>query len=90
MPLSVGGAGSPSNTISPGPRSTSTLNGVLIHLTVWPQYTNVTHRQTDRTDRTDNGPIAYRANRFTNGRPTKENQVVVFHQVASLHIIKLN
>ena len=23
----------------------------------------------DRTDRTDNGPIAYRANRFTNGPP---------------------
>ena len=33
-----------------------------------PQYTNVTdrHRQTDRTD---SGPIAYRAKRFTNGRP---------------------
>jgi len=43
---------------------------ILIHPTVWPQYTNVTvrqtgqDRQTDRqTDRQDNGPIA-------NGRPT--------------------
>jgi len=26
--------------------------------TVWPQYTNVTDRQTDRADRQDNGPIA--------------------------------
>jgi len=41
----------------------------LIHPTVWPQYTNVTDR-TDRQDRqTDNGLIAYRVNRFTNGRP---------------------
>jgi len=24
---------------------------ILIHPTVWPQYTNVTGRQTDRTDR---------------------------------------
>jgi len=32
---------------------------ILIRQTVWPQYTNVTDRQTDRTDRqTDNGPIA--------------------------------
>jgi len=31
-------------------------SGVLIHPTVWPQYTNVI--QTDRQDRTDNGPIA--------------------------------
>jgi len=51
----VGGAGSPSNTMSPGPRpiSVPSASGVLIHPnpTVWPQYTNA-------TDRTDNGPIA--------------------------------
>jgi len=41
-------------------------SGILIHPTVWPQYTNVTDRQTGQTD---NGPIAKRANRFTNGRP---------------------
>ena len=28
------------------------LNGILIHPTVWPQYTNVTDRQ-------DNAPVAY-------------------------------
>jgi len=36
-------------------------SGILIHPTVWPQYTNVTDRQTVRQtgqDRTDNGPIA--------------------------------
>ena len=55
------GAGSPSNTMSAGPRPTSVPSGILIHPTVWPQYTNVTDRQTDRrdrTDRTENGPIA--------------------------------
>jgi len=51
VPLSVGGAGSPSNTMLPGPRPTSVPGGILIHPTVWPQCTNVTGRQ-------DNGPIA--------------------------------
>ena len=41
------GAGSPSNTMWPGPRPTSLSSGILIHPTVWPQYTNVT----DRIDR---------------------------------------
>jgi len=50
-----GGAESPSNTISPGPRPTCVPSGILIHPTVWPQYTNVT----DRQDRQDNGPVAY-------------------------------
>jgi len=45
VPLSVGGAGFPFNTMSPGPRPTSVPSGSLIHLTVWPQYTNVTDRQ---------------------------------------------
>ena len=31
-----GAAGSPSNTISPGPRSTSIASGILIHPAVWP------------------------------------------------------
>ena len=38
---------SPSNIMSPGPRASSLPSSTLIHLTVWPQYTNVT----DRTDR---------------------------------------
>jgi len=44
----------PSNTMSPGPRPTSIPSDILIHPTVWPQYTNVTDKQ-DR--QTDNGPI---------------------------------
>jgi len=49
-----GGAGSPSNTMWPGPKPTSVPTFVLIHPTVWPQYTNFTDRRTDK----DNGPIA--------------------------------
>jgi len=33
------------NTMWPGPRPTSVPSGILIHPTVWPQYTNVTDRQ---------------------------------------------
>jgi len=46
VPVSVAGAGSPSNTMSPEPRNTSLPSGILIHPTVWPQCTNVTDRQT--------------------------------------------
>jgi len=35
----AGGAGSPSNTIWPGPRSTSVPSGIFIHPAVWPQQT---------------------------------------------------
>jgi len=48
----LGGAGSPSNTKSPGPRPTCKPSFILIRPTVWLQYTNVTDRQTDRQDRT--------------------------------------
>jgi len=58
-PLFGEGAGSPSNTMLPGPRPTCMPSFILIHLTVWPQYTNVA----DRTDRKD------RTNRQTNCRP---------------------
>jgi len=51
------GAGSPSNTVWPGLRPTSVPSGILIHPAVWPQYTNVTDRQTDRQN---NGTIAGR------------------------------
>jgi len=37
-----GAAGSPSHTISPGPKPTSVPSGILIHPTVWSQYNNVT------------------------------------------------
>ena len=51
MPLSVWEAESSSTTMSSGPRLTSVPSGILIHPTVWPQYTNITDSQ-------DNGPIA--------------------------------
>jgi len=48
------GAGSQSNTMWSGPRPTCMPSFILIRPTVWPQYTNVTDRQTDRQpDRQD-------------------------------------
>ena len=53
-PLGAGeGAGSPSNTMWPGPRPTCTPSFILIRPTVWPQYTNFTDRTDEQTDRTD-------------------------------------
>jgi len=46
-----GGSGDPSNTMSPGPKPISVPSGILIHPTVWPQYTNVTDRQTGQRSR---------------------------------------
>jgi len=51
VPLWEGGAGSPTNTMWPGPRPTCVPSFIFIRPTVWPQYTKVTHR-TDR-QRTD-------------------------------------
>ena len=64
VPL-LGGAGSPQHNV-PRPRSTGMPSFVLIHPTVWLQYSNVTYRQTrvdigqtGQTDRrTDNGLMA--------------------------------
>jgi len=53
VPVSVGAAASPSNTMSPGPRPIAVPSAILIHPTIWQQYTNVT-----RQDRQDNGPVA--------------------------------
>ena len=44
-------AGSPSNTMSPGPRPSSLPSGILVRTTVWPQCPNVT-RPTDRQTNT--------------------------------------
>jgi len=47
-----GGAGSPCNTMWPGPGPTSVPSCILIHPTVWPQYinaTDITHRQDRQT-----------------------------------------
>jgi len=53
-------AESPCNRIWPGPRPTCRPSFILIRPTVWPQYTNVTDRRTDRTDKPVgfHGPIA--------------------------------
>jgi len=63
VPIWAGEAGSPSKTMWPGPRPTCTPSFILIHLTVWAQYTIVTDwtgqdRQTDRqTDRQQSDSI---------------------------------
>ena len=47
VPLSVGGAGFPSNTMFAWAEAyTSVPSDILIHPTVWSQYTNVTDRHT--------------------------------------------
>ena len=50
-PLGEGGARSPSNTMWPGSRPTCTPSFIVIHRTVWPQYTNVTDRTNRQTER---------------------------------------
>ena len=75
----LGGAGSPSNTMWPGPRPTCGRGFILICLTIWPQYTNVTQgdRQTNRQDRQRDSQTRirqYRANCFTNGCPETAEQ----------------
>jgi len=39
VPFFSGAAGSPSNTMLPGPRLTSIPTGTLVHSAVWPQWT---------------------------------------------------
>jgi len=46
------GAGSPSNTMWPGPWPTYVPSFIVIHPTVWLQYTNVTERTERQTERT--------------------------------------
>jgi len=43
------GAGSPRNTMWPGPRPTCMPSFILIRPTVWPEYTNVKDRQNGQT-----------------------------------------
>jgi len=53
VPLSRRGLGIHLTAMSPGSRPTSAPSGMLIHRTVWPQYTNIS----DRTDGHDIGPV---------------------------------
>jgi len=48
-PFGGGGAGSPFNSMWPGPRPTCMPSFILSRPTVWLQYTNVTDNRTDRT-----------------------------------------
>jgi len=65
-----GGAGTPSNTMWPGLRPTSTPSFILIHPTVWPQHTNFTERQTGKwSDSTG------QTHCFTNGHPKHNEQI---------------
>ena len=71
-----GGVGSPSNTMWPGLRPTSVLSGILIHPTVWPQYTNVTHRQTGQWSRSIGQTVS------CNGR----RKITVYYNNMNTHI----
>jgi len=51
VPLYMGRAGCPSNTMLPGQKHTSVLSGILIHPTFWPKYSNVADRQTRQRSR---------------------------------------
>jgi len=53
VPLSMGGAGSPSNTMSPGPPTSVHLDPSNLLVTIYQRY-----RQTGQTDRQDNSPVA--------------------------------
>ena len=53
VPLWRRGAGSPCKTMWPGPRPTRVPSFILIHPTVWSQYTNVTDRQERQVRQTD-------------------------------------
>jgi len=75
-PFGERGSGSPSNTMWPWSRPTCMPSFILIHPTIWPQYTNVT--QTDRQTRTD-------SKRFTSSRPKSRYAT---GQKKTLHCIK--
>jgi len=63
--------GVPCNTMRPGPRPTVMPSFILIHIQPLGHNTptSQTDRQTGQRDGTTVRAIAYRANRFTNGRP---------------------
>ena len=78
------GAVFPSKAMSPGSRSTSVPSGILIHPTVWPQYTNVTALQTGQTGQRFRG-IGRRRTVTCNGRP-KTTMCKVHEILCTLHV----
>ena len=93
-----GGTVSPSNTMWPGSRPTSISSGILVHPTVWPQYTNITNRQTDRhtdaqTERQTGQKSINRENRFTNGRSKSRQLSQTFtslHRCSDTKLLKIS
>jgi len=67
------GAGSPSNTMSPGLRPTSVPSGILIHPTVCSQYTNVTDRQDKQTGQTGQRSSSIGRTVSSNGSPSNQD-----------------
>jgi len=59
VPLLGGDAGSPCNTIWPGPRPTFIPSGILIHPPFGHSTPTSQTGQRDRTERQDNGPTEY-------------------------------
>jgi len=89
VPLSVGGgAGSPSNALSPGPRPTSVPSGISVHPTVWPQNTNVTDRQnrqlSDSSGRTVTCNGRLKTNRFKNSFGTQDSEEISHQNIINL------
>ena len=81
VPLSVGrGAKSPSNTMSPWPRPTSVPSGILIHPTVWPQYTNVKTGFTNGRPKTNliHQPLTHSCPHTLTLKTLKENKTFLY------------
>ena len=59
VPLSMGGAGSPSNTMSPGPPTSVHLDPSNLLVTIYQRYrqTGQTDRQDDNRPKTDGGNL---------------------------------
>ena len=77
--------------MSPGSRPTSVPSGILIHPTIWPQYTNVTDRQ-DRYEgmlmiqhKAEKDTISWLNSEATNDYSTLKQVVrVIWHKTASV------
>ena len=75
-PPPLGAGGSLSNTMSPGPRPTSLPSCILMHPTVWPQYTNVTDR-TDIQDRQQSDSIGWTVLQTVAQKPIRSINFIV-------------
>ena len=88
VPLSVGWAGSPSNTMSHGSRPTSVPSGILIHPAVCH---NTRTLQTGKTDREVNGPVAYGGPALVTVAPkSRRTQIAMYGRTGKLTISKIS